>query len=244
MNNSFHITEEDLDFIDRYLNNHLPIAERAAFEQRLVDEQNWRQKVEEIRLISLGIQEFTLEQKLREFEENIASEVIHIKKHGWKKWLVAASVIALVVVGTLFLFRKPENEKLFTAYYKPDRGLPVVMGEESSSNYTLYDGMIDYKEGNYMVAIEKWKSIDDQYAYTDTLNYYIGLAYMGAHNMEKAVTYLNRVSEKVSSIYKQKAIWYQALAHIKLGNKNAANSLLKKAEDIPEVKELLKRLSD
>ncbi|HRQ49935.1 MAG TPA: hypothetical protein PLR74_05330 [Agriterribacter sp.] len=243
MNHSFPITEEELDLIDRYLNDHLPVAERAAFEQRLADQQDWRQKVEEIRLISLGIREWMLEQRLEAFEENVPAAIVPVKKTDWKKWLVAASVIVLVVAGAWLLFREPENEKLFAAYYKPDPGLPVGMGG-NSSNYIFYDGMVDYKEGNYTVAIEKWKSVGDRYAYTDTLNYYLGLACMGAGNMEQAVQYLGKVFEKDSSPYTQKAIWYQALAYIKLGNNAAAGALLRQTAGMPEAKTLLNRISD
>lgn len=117
------------------------------------------------------------------------------------------------------------------------------MGEEGKSNYILYDGMIDYKEGNYAKAIEKWKSMGDSHTYTDTLSYYMGLANMGAGNMEQAVKYLDDVLKKESNIYQQKATWYLALIYIKQDNKKAAVSLLKKIEGMSAAIELLSRIS-
>ncbi|MBN8789020.1 MAG: hypothetical protein J0I84_18195 [Terrimonas sp.] len=244
MNNAFHISKEELELIDKYLNNHLYGDELAAFEQRLLEDTIWKQKVEEVKLISLSIQEAGLEKKLDAFRQELtAPEIAPVKNITWKKWMVAAAVIILMAVSTLLVLRKPEHERLYSAYYKPDPGLPVVMGEEAKSNYTLYDGMIDYKEGNYNKAIEKWKSIGDTNEYTDTLNYYIGVAALSAGDMEQAVLYLNKASAKTHSSYRQKAMWYLALIYIKQDNKTAAEKLLKNIHDIPEAKTLLKLIA-
>lgn len=243
MSNTNDISPEDLELIDRYLQDRLQDTELASFEERMAADSDWQQKVNEVRLLSLGISEAALEEKLDRFHTEMNRPALKIahKKDNRKKWLAAAAVIVIVILGGVQLFQKPAHEKLFAAYYKPDPGLPVVMGEEGKSNYTLYDGMIDYKEGNYTKAIEKWKSIGD--SHTDTLSYYMGLANMSAGNMEQAVKYLDDVLGKEGNVYQQKATWYLALIYIKQDNKEAAANLLKKIEDMPEAKELLSRIS-
>ncbi|GAB3420586.1 tetratricopeptide repeat protein [Niabella aquatica] len=244
MNNENNISQEDLALIEQYLHLHLPAAELLSFEQRLSADAGWRQKVEEVRLMMVGIQEAVLQDKLDQFHNEInpaTLKAVSVQKSSWKKWMAAAAVIVIVILGGSLLFQFPAHEKLFAAYYKPDPGLPVVMGAEGKSHYTLYDGMIDYKEGNYAKAIEKWKSIGD--GHTDTLSYYMGLANMSAGNMEQAVKYLDDVLGKEGSVYWQKATWYLALIYIKQDNKEAAATLLKKIEDMPLAKELLSRMS-
>lgn len=245
MNNENSITLKELELIDAYLHQQLEGDALTSFKERLSANADWREKVNEIRLLSLSISEAALEEKLSHFHNEInrpALKVAH-KKDNRKKWLAAAAVIVIVILGGSLLFQKPAHEKLFAAYYKPDPGLPVVMGEEGKSNYILYDGMIDYKEGNYTKAIEKWKNMGDSHTYTDTLSYYMGLANMSAGNMEQAVKHLDDVLKKENNVYQQKATWYLALIYIKQDNKKAAVNLLKKIEDMPAARELLNRMS-
>ncbi len=245
MNIPENILPEELDLIDRFLANELTSEEAEAFEKKLAEDTRWQSLVKEISLITIGIQEASLQEKLSAFHTPASTaKLVTLKQAGWKKWAVAASVITLVALGGWFLLNRPENEKLFANYYKPDPGLPVVMGENNKTNYTLYDGMIDYKEGNYHKAIEKWKSIGDQQAYTDTLNYYIGMANIAAGKMEPAIQYLNEVHKTENSVYTQKASWYLALTYLKLGKIDLARGLLKQMEnDMQEAKELLDRIA-
>lgn len=243
VSNKFNLSEEELELIDNYLRNRLSGNALSAFNNRLQSDEDWKKKVEEVKLISLGISQASLEEKLSEFHRDITMpEIVTVKDRSRKKWLAAASVIGLMIISTVMILSKPEHEKLYGEYYKPDPGLPVVMSE-GKSNYTLYDGMIYYKEGNYAKAIEKWNTITDKTMYADTLNYYMGVAGMNAGNMELAITYLDKIAKKENSPYRQKAIWYLALMYIKQNNIPAAEPLLKKIDHIPEAKELLQRLS-
>lgn len=234
-----------MQLIGEYLSGELSASETLSFENRLSTEPIWKEKVEEIRIITLGIQEASLEQMLSTLRhEKTNNKTVSMKSAVWKRWLVAASVITIVAIGTLLIFNKPKNEKLFAAYYKNDPGLPVVMGDGDNSNYTLYDGMIDYKEGNYNKAIKKWNSIGNNNRFTDTLNYYIGVANIGAGNLTEAIKNLEHVSEKEDSRFYEKAMWYLSLIYIKQKKNDAAKNLLNKISAIPEAKTLLSHLSD
>lgn len=234
------ISQEELDLIDRYFQNSLNDEELSSFEDRLVSDADWKKKVDELRLLSIGIKEAVLREKLDDFHKNRSKPAMKVlpAKTGIKRWLAAASVIAIAVLAGLLLFEKPEGEKLFSSYYTPDPGLPVVMGDEENNNYTLYDGMIDYKEGNGNIAIKKWKSIGDKTGYTDTLNYYIGLAFLNEGSYTEASKYLDKVLASKQSVYNEKAGWYKALLHIKNKEPEAAKTLLQQLGDYPRAREL------
>ena len=104
MNNDFNITQEELELIDKYLNKQLPESELAAFEKKLADDETWRDKVDQIRFMSIGIQESTLSAKLNNFHSSLNVEANgktqkSIEINWGKRLAVAASTI--LVVGTL-----------------------------------------------------------------------------------------------------------------------------------------------
>lgn len=239
---SIKISQEELDLIDRYLKDDLEGAELSSFKDRLINDGDWEKKVHEVQLLSLGIQESLLRDKLDAFHKNISKPTMTAVSgtSNLKRWLVAASIIAIAVLAGLFLFEKPKHEKLFSSYFSQDPGLPVVMGTEEK-NYTLYDGMIDYKEGNEDIAIKKWKSIGDKTGYTDTLHYYIGVAYLNEASYTDALQYLDKVAAE-QSVYTEKAKWYKALVYVKIEDTEAAKTLLQELGDYPKAKELYQQL--
>ncbi|MFT4204757.1 MAG: hypothetical protein QM610_12700 [Chitinophagaceae bacterium] len=246
MNNDLHITQQEMELIEHYLKDELSETEAIAFEEKKRTDADWQQKIDEMTLLALGISEAVLQEKLNEIHKELKTHqpTTIRRKSNTKRWLAAASVIALIILSGLLFFKKPKNEKLYMAYYRPDPGLPVVMGNDTKNNYTLYDGMIGYKEGNDEKAIQKWKSIGDEKGYSDTLNYYIGIAYLHQASYPKALQYLQKVCGTQPSAYKEKATWYMALIHIKHKDWNAAKVLLSELKDIPEAKTLYQQLEE
>ncbi|HPH33856.1 MAG TPA: hypothetical protein PLB49_18450, partial [Chitinophagaceae bacterium] len=132
MKQQYDISPEEFDLIERYLGKTLTGEESAAFEKRLLEEPIWKEKVNEVNLLMLGIRETALEKKLEGFHHALTGESL-IKKTKpvismARVWLVAASCVALLGLGYWwYTGSESKYDKMYAAYYQPDPGLPTTM---------------------------------------------------------------------------------------------------------------------
>lgn len=210
-------------------------AEEQNFRERLTSDTELAKMTGEIKLLSIGIQEVSLQKKLSQFHQPTTSrKVISINK-----WLIAASVLFAVLIGTYF-FTRTKNT-LYTAYFQPDPGLITPMS--STSDYSFYHAMTDYKSGNYSAAIKTWEGLLSERPSSDTLNYFLGAAYLADNKTGKAVSSFEKVIADSTSYFIKDAYWYLGLAQLKLGNKKEAIGYLEKSEHASKEK-LLQELKD
>jgi tetratricopeptide (TPR) repeat protein len=245
MNNQAHIPQEVLEEIERFLLQKMSPEEEEIFRKRLLTDPDLTKKTEEMKLLSIGIQESFLEEKLDRFHEELSVPVIKKEKSVKLlsfKWLAAASVLfAIVVTGYLFFVRTDKDAALFAEYYQPDTGLITAMGPDS--DYQFNRGMIDYKTGNYEAAINTWNALLSTKPGNDTLNYFLGSAYLADKKTEEAIAAFEKLIAIPNSVFVNDAYWYLGLAQLKKGNKDTALSFLGKS-DHPDKEELLKKLKD
>lgn len=156
-----------------------------------------------------------------------------------KKWLAAASVIIIAALGALLYFNSSTSDsKLFSNYYKPDPGLIGTMSV--SDNYLFDHAMIDYKTGEYAKAISTWESLLKTHPVNDTLNYFLGSAYLAINNSTKALGYFKIVTNQQESYFYKDACWYMGLALLKDDKKKEAISFIEKSNHQNKEKLLLK----
>src|SRR5690606_21896669 len=193
--------------------------ERSVFDERLRDDPVFERKVEEVRALLVGIKEANIAEQLNLFHAELQPEEAVIStssKPLWQRirWLAAAAVLVLTMVG-LWFFRsaQPQEQKLFSRYYKADPGLPTLMG--TSDNYEFEEAMVDYKTGDFRKAIGKWYPLLVENRSSDTLNYFIGVAYLANSQPDSAVVFLDKVTAAPTSVFQSDAYWYKALAMLK-----------------------------
>ncbi|CAN5759997.1 hypothetical protein BH11BAC3_BH11BAC3_34920 [soil metagenome] len=229
MNSKLHITEDELELIDQYLNNQLPAADKIAFEERLAGDAAWKQKLEEIKLISLGIQEAALRELLPTF--NNVNKQLHtrvISMNRIKKMAAAAAVIGLISVVGLMFFKTPAEDKLYASYYQPDPGLATEMG--IADNYEFSRAMVDYKTAHYTEALVRWEKLLVANTANDTLNYFVGCASLANNDLSKAVSSFTNVTQNKQSVFEKEAYWYLGLALLKQKNKTAAIAAISQSD--------------
>lgn len=247
MNNSRHITEDELELIDKYLHKDLAEVELSVFEQRLATDAEWKEKVEEVKMLSIGIQEDALLSKLDSFHNAIpASDTTAKPKIIEVNWLKRLAVAAILILGIttlswLLFFQKTGTEKLYAAYYSPDPGLATLMGV--SDHYEFDNAMVDYKTGDYTKALDTWLTMLKVNPENDTLHYFIASAYLAQENEEQAAVYFDKVIRQQQSVFLQDAQWYKALLLLKQGKKEDAVSLLK-VTGHPDKDALLRELEE
>lgn len=231
MNTINNITQETLETIESYLDNSMSGAERELFEKTMASDLKLKQQVEDVKNLLQGIEAGALKYKLEDFHNEMESPVKKANKKTPKiislktiSYIAAASVVLLFGIF-MFMNNSTPSEKLFAKHFIPDPGLPTTMS--STDEYNFYDGLVDYKRKNYQTAIQKWENLLKQKPQNDTLNYFIGVAYLAEGNTQKSLFYLEQSQQFGESIFKEDAVFYQALAKVKEGNIEEAKKTLK-----------------
>lgn len=232
------ISREEFEQIERYLLNEMEASEQEQFEVKLASDETLQHEVALQRQLLAAVEAGSFQQKNR----GSKGEGKTMRKLFVTKWYAAAAVLLLTIVGAWYFYVLPLRETdLFTSYFQPDPGLPVVMGNNTVS-YAFNDAMISYKEEKYTDAIAVWEGLAAQIGTSDTLEYYIGVANLNMGNLSKAEPYLAQIAQNSHSAFQRRAIWYLALLKIKEGEQEKAGVLLKQLPDREEAVRLLEKL--
>jgi tetratricopeptide (TPR) repeat protein len=232
MDSSNLYSQQDFERIESYILGQMTEKERLALESDMLQDQNLRNYYQDLKVILQEVELSALKENMEEFHEELALQksVVPISKKEfiWKPYAIAASLLCLLVISIwVFMGSTPENEKLFMAYYQPDPGMVTAMG--SNSNYEFDRGMVDYKTGDYRAAITRWEKLLAEKPDNDTLNYFLGSAFLALEDTELAKSYLEKTSLIESSIFQKEASWYLGLALLKSGNNTEAINYLQKS---------------
>ncbi|MEO6682795.1 MAG: tetratricopeptide repeat protein [Ginsengibacter sp.] len=244
MNTNKTILPEEFQEIEQYILNKMSREQLQSFTQRLNSDGELRNKVHYMKLLLTGIQEDQLARDLNKFHDNMQSPPKNIspKENGvnLKFLLIAASVIFLVTISIfLFLNNPQQEEKLYSEFYKPDSGL--ISSMSSSEHYSFDRAMIDYKTEDYKAAIQIWDTLYTIKPGNDTLQYFLGSAYLALNQYENAITYFEKVISQENSYFVEDANWYLGLALLKINKKDQAISFIEKS-DHPQKEKILDKL--
>ncbi len=231
MNSLNNITPLEWDLIETYLLK-TNEREKLLLKEQMVVIPNLDEKIKEVQSVGNQIEDRIKQSKIKEFQKEASilhkqSEVGNVGSSKTKSKTIWYSVAAIliVVIGMFWLLDSNDTSKIiFAENFKPDIGLPLQMG--TTNNYEFYEGMVDYKQGNYKEATMAWQELLKKNPESDTLNYFLGVANLAQGNSSKSLLYLEKQGKFQESIFKDDAPYYAALAYIKLGNLNAAKVLL------------------
>jgi tetratricopeptide (TPR) repeat protein len=244
LDTNYTISTEEFESIEQYLLGETSTEQRLTFESKMKADISWAAKVNEVKLLLVGIETASLKERLDNYHINIKKN--HLPTSGGKvismrrKWMVAASV-ALLVAMSVWVFTTRENkyQKLYATYYKPDPGLMSAMG--ASDNYLFNKAMLDYKTGDYKKAIDEWSKLKTGMPQNDTLSYFLGVAQQANGNSAAAITLLKSMTADSLKPFYKDACWYTGLAFLKQSNVNEAIPYLEKSAR-PESSELINKL--
>ncbi|MBA6152060.1 tetratricopeptide repeat protein [Gelidibacter maritimus] len=225
------ITPELLETVERYESGTMAQEERIAFEEQLRSDADFKILVENIRLTLLGIETQALKEQLDEFHKEIP-ETPQIEKSTTKvrflsftKLAIAAGII--IALGMFWMFSGSSNDKLFNQHFKADPGLPTTMS--STDSFVFYDAMVNYKQGDYKTAISKWQQLAVKTPENDTINYFLGVAYLADKNAKKAIPFLNKTLDRSESVFLEDAHYYLGMAYLKSDRTEEAIQEFKKS---------------
>ncbi len=240
------ISQEEFERIEAYLNGQLSKEDLIVFESRFKEEAGFKAKVEDIKTVLTGMETQALKEQLDIFHKDVSKmgnaliqEEVKVHSINWKRLLVAA--VFIIAAGSFWFISGNSNERLYAKYFSPDPGLPTTMS--SNSNYEFYEAMVDYKQGHYKTAITKWETLQDAKPNNDTLNYFIGVAYLANKKEENAISFLEESIKNSDFPLANDAYYYLGLAYLKEGNIEKAQANFK-LSNIDNSKVLLSKLND
>lgn len=234
-----HISQEELEAIERYLRGEMSEGHRSAFEKRMNEDEDFNQSVLEYQQLIEGIKKASLQNKLNEFHAEIEQESSTHDQGGlpetendrpFLKYLVAASLLLAIGLTIWFaVFQQTPEEELFATYFEPDPGLITPMS--STEEYEFYSGMIEYKQENYQSAINRWQPLIAENPESDTLTYFLGVAHLALGDQKEAQSYLEVNLETDDNSFRNEAYYYLGLAYLKSGNRSVASDALSQSDD-------------
>jgi len=237
VNQDNQISQAQLEQIESYLQNNMSEENRAAFEEKLASDEHFRILFEDTKKLILGIETASLKDNLEAFHDEMTGvkrlktrfganhPKNKTKSFPWTrvKWYAAASI--LLILGTFWFQQDPSNsEALYAKHFVPDPGLATTMG--STQNYEFYKAMVQYKQGDYDKAIENWEAFENTGKMTDTLHYFIGVAYLANGDQYKAIKYLQPLQEEAQNPFQKETAYYLGLAYLKADNVEDAKKYL------------------
>jgi tetratricopeptide (TPR) repeat protein len=226
------IPADELEQIERYVQDEMGEDEALAFARRIQTDERLKRRVHEVRLTLLGIEEALLPERLDSFHNDIKSTSgVRKRLNSYSlKWAVAASLLFIVALSVMwFTSSKNQNERIYSRYYIPDPGLMTLMST-SPSNYTFEKAMVEYKSGEYNKALKAWAAMLKTNPRNDTLMYFSGAASQAMGNYEAAISYLEPVANNNTSLFRSEACWYVGLSYVKKGDNVKAMDYLKRSE--------------
>lgn len=246
MNEHDDISKPLFDKIERYLSNDMAADEQEEFTKMLENEPDLRDQVHEFEILFDAIETQSLKEKMEGFHEHIPEgegvKLPHRSKLfslSYKTMAVAACIIALLSLGGYWILYQNSNRALYNTYFSADPGLPTVMG--SSDNFEFYDAMVNYKYGDYSLALSKWDEQLKAKPDNDTLNYFAGVSKMALQDTKSAIANLEIVVGQPSGNFEKEAQFYLGLAYLKNNNIDKALKHLKQS-GLKEAQELIKEL--
>lgn len=194
----------------------------------------FKKQVEEVKHLILGVESATLWQELDQFHEDMVPvrsldhsgghSTIKLKRLRRIVRYVAAAVVVIGFAGYMVLNAGSSSEKLFAKHFTPDPGLPTTMG--ASDNFEFYDAMVNYKQGDYQNAIDKWETLFGVNPKSDTLAYFIGVAHLAKGDEKEAIGYLQDLSSAGQNSFESETNFFLGLAYLKADNVEEAKKYL------------------
>lgn len=164
-------------------------------------------------------------------------------------WPAAATLVAVLGIGALLYFNKPTDmQQLYARHFEPYPNVvaPTVRNNESPEDQALADAFQLYDRRLYAEAAPEFQRLYEQTREDDAFFYYV-MSLMGSEQTATAVEALESHQWQQAAPYEVLSLWYRALGHLKLEQKQAAVTLLQQVADAneplsPRAKRLLQEL--
>lgn len=234
MDNSTHENPRT-ELLIRYLDGEMNDVEKAGLENQLPVDPAMQQELDNLRLARQAVKQYGLQQQVSAVRKEMLQESktpvkpINRRKRTirYSLSIAAAAIIILLGIGSFWLYQLTPG-KVYASNYETYQLQAVRSGEGSSSPVENA-----YRNRNYPELIRLTR---DSPGIKE--GFLLGMAYMEQNNYPEAIRALQEVigrnAAARTTIYKDDAEYYTALAQIKLQHYDQALVLLNKIKDDPQ----------
>lgn len=220
--------------IQKYLADELTKDELASFENLIRNHSELQNEIQLYRKVSGAISDPALEN----FKKKL--EVIHNQSFGTKvimknqsnRWyLLAASFVILIAIGSIFIFQSNEVNSLdvFAKYYQP---LENSCSRGVGDDVKIFSQAINnYNRNNFVLAFEQFKRITEIEHDNYSARLYTGVCGIELNKFDVAEIQFVTIIESKDPFFAQDAEWYLALLYLKMDKSIEAKSIFKKIYD-------------
>ncbi len=214
--------------IEAYLQEQLTPEERERFEASMAQNKELATEVALQKKLIQSIETESVRQLLEQIHaDNFGKEttIVSIHRRRFFPYLAVAASLSLLLIGWWYVTSQQSSlANLYSAYFTPATGLPTTLSYTANTQFA--EGMVSYKLGDYTEAREWWQPLLEANPTNDTLNFYMGVAFLAEEQADLAIENLSKVVEHTSSVYSDDAQWYLALAYLRNKQKAEAKEIL------------------
>ena len=221
------------ELIERYLDGQMNDSEKAAFEAQLRSDTALAEAValeQAARSLVVQAGREALRSRLNTFENEwqaarTAPKPVLLSRR--RLFAVAAAVLALSAALVWFFVKPaPKPADLFAAHFQPYRAPSPERGAAATDAWQR--AAAAYAAGDYKIAAGLFnESLGDSTAIPYQCHFYLGVSLLAQQPpLPEAAVFSFDKTLKSDNDYRQQAMWYKALALLKLGQQEAAGEVL------------------
>lgn len=234
--------------MNRYFDNDLNELERQQFFQEMEGNDGFKHDFEIQGLCNKAFDKLAkdkLRSQLIHTESKMESNqnTSHWLYSNTLKWTSAAGVV--LVILSIFLFNPGKNspEKIFSEHFIAYENLytPTLRSSIKKEPGTIQQIMFHYENGEFEEATKLFESNRNTYQNNADLSFYMGIAYLGMSNTERAIDLLSTIP--TNSKYTEIAQWYLGLSYLLDEQYQQAKNLLMNVEyNQQEARKIIKEM--
>jgi tetratricopeptide (TPR) repeat protein len=221
--------EDQLDQIEKYLSGELSKEATETFEAHIGENDELRNQVENHRRFLRGLElgfNRELKAQLRQEEQRITGQDEKNKRRAipTQFYFGIAAAIALILISVFLLRTQSSNTtEYFVTYYQPYPNIenPVSRSENSGQNAYAY-----YEQGQYSEALNLFSQIIMENPAIPAPVFYSGICQLELGETVTAIALFKQVQAMEKNSYSRAALWYEALANLKISEKSRAVEIL------------------
>jgi len=224
-------TDEQLD---QYLMGRFSQKNQTQFDQALNVDQVLNGRFNERKSLMQGISAFhahDLKARLKKIhQDNFEQTSLKVvaKRRSLAPWMAAAATVAFLVIALMWLNNSStmSSSQIFASNFEP---YELSMSQRSEGgDATLIKLEQLYKSGQYEEALPMFKTLIDQNDQNIHLKLGAGISELALEKPEEALPYFEAIIERGDFLFEDHAVWYTALAYLKMDNQEQAKTFLEK----------------
>lgn len=221
------MNEELYESFEAFLNNQMSSEERTKFEERLQSDEKFAMAFGEFQILVEAIQigaEEHIKQEIAAIHEEENTTRTKVVKFQPRRFIAAAAVLLILIASGVVWQnnRSTSGAELYAEFVTQEKSPFTSRGSESMKDWQTFAEWLSKRDYNQALSELENSNLKPQYL----SDFYRGYCMIKADkNLKDAIDILDEV-RKTDNDYHAAAMWYQALAHVKLEQFDNAKDLL------------------